>query len=168
MKQIRGGLCLLAGLGVLAHVSAETIYRCGNTYTNRADSANCIVVPSANVTVIEGTKVYAPAADGRAPLPSQPQPQGSATATTNKIDPALQTQRDEQAQQVLQAELQKAQSQHNELQKQLDTLSSQANQSAKDEQARTKQLELQQALERSQADVNALQRELLRVNKGGR
>jgi predicted RNase H-like nuclease (RuvC/YqgF family) len=69
---------------------------------------------------------------------------------------------------VLQAELQKAQSQHNELQKQLDTLSASAHQNVKDEQARAKQLELQQALERSQADVNALQRELLRVNQGGR
>lgn len=149
-------------VGLMGLANAETIYRCDNTYTNRLpsnapDAARCVVVNTANVTVVEGTKVYTK--DDSAKVAQS----ATEALPVNKVDASVQKNRDDQAQQILQTELTKAQSQQLDLQKQLDQLSAQTQQSRKDTQAQAKRLELQQALERTQADVNALQRELLRA-----
>lgn len=69
---------LLEACGALAaHAADERIYRCGNAYTNtvtEADSKNCKLISSSNVTVIQSVTppaAKAQAAGSKAPTPEQ-------------------------------------------------------------------------------------------------
>ena len=107
---------LLGALGLsaaLAQTPAE-IYRCGNAYTNQpVPGVECTRMGAAPVTVIEGTRVHANSAAPASPAPtaqsavprSKPPPD---TATHTKVDAQAQKERDQQARQILEAELAKA------------------------------------------------------------
>jgi hypothetical protein len=149
---------------LLASVArGEAIYRCGNVYTNQPSASGCEELKLSNVTVIEGTKVYTPNSGASASTNYKT----DKTVDTAQINDSVQKQRDTQAKEILQSELQKAQTQSSDLQKQLQEVSSQINQAHQDDQIRSKQQQLQQALERSQADVSALERELSRMSQKG-
>jgi hypothetical protein len=133
------------------------VYRCDNAvYTNQPDAGQrCVPLTGGNVTVIEGTRV-----NNAANTPS------GASNGGVKVESQEQKQRDAQAVAVLQAELQKAQSRHAELLKEWnqgepDRHAIEIKQPAK-YQERVAQLRL--ALQRSEADVMGLQRELNRFN----
>ena len=105
-------VCLWAlGLGtaVLAQTPAE-IYRCGNAYTNQpVPGAECTRLGAAPVTVIEGTRVHANAPAYTGPAPStRATPPTAALAPQAKVDAQEQKERDQQARQILEAELAKA------------------------------------------------------------
>mgnify|MGYP003585196191 CR=1 FL=1 len=97
-------LPLLLALGAASAAQAQnTIYRCGNEYTNNANQARergCKPVDGGNVTVVEGTRP-AVAASGAA-KPSSPAGAPKVTANDQRA-------RDSDARAILEAELRKAQ-----------------------------------------------------------
>jgi hypothetical protein len=136
----------------------QHIYRCGNAYTNQPSSTqNCKPVSNTggHIIVIEGTRVQGP----QVVLPSV----GSALGA--KVDSADQRQRDAQAQVVLQAELQKAQRQHAELLREWQNgePDRRADEVRQPQKYQDRLAQLRGALQRTEADVAGLQRELSRL-----
>lgn len=135
----------------------QRIYRCGHTYTNQPDPAvNCKPLASGSVTVIEGTRVQGPQA-----VP----PTVNASGGSAKVDSTEQRQRDAQAQTVLQAELQKAQRQYAELLREWNNGEPErrADEHRQPQKYQDRVAQLRSALQRTEADVAGLQRELSRL-----
>jgi hypothetical protein len=154
------GMCLLAWPACAAS-EPQRIYRCGNAYTNQPDPAlNCKPLAGGSVTVIEGTRVQGP----QAALP-QVNASGSASLGTAKVDSAEQRQRDTQAQAVLQAELQKAQRQHAELLREWQNGEPErrADEHRQPQKYQDRVVQLRAYLQRTEADIAGLQRELSRL-----
>jgi hypothetical protein len=161
---------LLFVVSVHAVTAAEPrVYRCDNAvYTNQPDaSQRCVPLTGGNVTVIEGTRVNGAAQTPTSTTGANGSNAVNASATSSaKVDTQEQKQRDAQAVAVLQAELQKAQSRHADLLKEW-------NQGEPDRHAieikqpgkyQERVAQLRMALQRSEADVMGLQRELNRFN----
>ena len=153
------GLCLLHALAVthVADADAQQVYRCGNEYTNQPDpKRHCTLLRNASVTVIEGTHIPSP------PLNPAP-PQGAASGDA-KVDGAEQRARDAQARLVLQAELQRAQARHQRLLQEWNQGEPErrADEHRQPGKYQERIAQLRAALERSQADMAGLQRELSR------
>ena len=151
---------LLSGFGVscvVASVGAaepQRIYRCGNAYTNQPEpNAHCKVLSGGSVTVIEGTR-----------------PQGAQAGLANvsgvKVDSTEQRQRDTQAQVVLQAELQRAQNQQAELLREWQNGAPErrADEHRQPEKYQRRVAEMRGALQRIDADIAGLQREIARLS----
>ncbi len=135
----------------------QRIYRCGNAYTNQPDPAlNCKPLAGGSVTVIEGTRVQVPQAVS---------PTVNASGGSAKVDSSEQRQRDAQAQAVLQAELQKAQRQHAELLHEWHNGEPErrADEHRQPQKYQDRVAQLRGALQRTEADVAGLQRELSRL-----
>ena len=150
------GVCL-AALPACATSEPQRIYRCGNTYTNQPDaSGNCKPLAGGSVTVIEGTRVQGPqtAAAG-----------SNASAGSTKVDSTEQRQRDAQAHTVLQAELEKAQRQHAELLREWHNGEPErrADEFRQPQKYQDRVSQLRDSLQRVDADVAGLQRELSRL-----
>ena len=112
-----GRAVLLAALWLSATGLAQTpaeIYRCGNAYTNRpVAGADCARMGATPVTVIEGTRVHAtpgaPVSPATTGAVSNPRAAAVSDAAPNtKVDAQAQRERDQQARQILEAELAKA------------------------------------------------------------
>lgn len=154
-----GWLCVLSAMSVVHKAAADSpqVYRCGNEYTNRPDPLRqCTPLRNASITVIEGTQVQPPAPQSSSAAP---------VASESKVDGVQQRQRDAQARMVLQAEWQRAQANHQALlqawnQGEPERRADEHRQPSK-YQERVAQLRV--ALERSQADLAGLQRELSRL-----
>jgi flagellar biosynthesis GTPase FlhF len=154
----------LIGIALAAWPAAATsepqrIYRCGNAYTNQPDPAmNCKPMAGGSVTVIEGTRVQGAQAVSAAANAS-----GSTGAA--KVEGADQRQRDAQAQVVLQSELQKAQQQHADLLREWNNGEPErrADEFRQPQKYQDRVAQLRAALQRTQADVAGLQRELARL-----
>ncbi|WP_310625534.1 hypothetical protein [Limnohabitans sp.] len=158
----RGVVGLSVCLSVVAAgaLSAESqrIYRCGNAYTNQPDlTLNCKPLTGGHVTVIEGTRVQGP----QAPLPN-----ASAGAASIKVDAADQRQRDAQAQALLQAELQKTQKLQADLLREWNNGEPErrADEFRQSQKYQDRVTQLRAALQRAEADVAGLQRELSRLS----
>lgn len=154
------GVCVACGV-LAAGASAQEsvrVYRCGNEYTNQPDPArNCKPLSASHVTVIEGTRVLRSGDAAVAPAP---------LASDAKVDGAQQRQRDEQAQAVLQAELQKALAQRQELLRQWNQGEPEhrADEQRQPQKYQERVAQLRAALQRVEADVAGLQRELSRLS----
>jgi hypothetical protein len=147
-----GGLALPAG----AWAESQRIYRCGNAYTNYPEpNANCKALSGSSVTVIEGTRTLGPQAVA-----------SSAGASGVKVDNSEQRQRDAQAQLVLHAELQRAQKQQTALlyEWQNGMPERRADEHRQPEKYQRRVTDLRGALQRSEADIAGLQRELARLS----
>ena len=112
-----GRAVLLAALWLSATGLAQTpaeIYRCGNAYTNQpVAGADCARMGATPVTVIEGTRVHAtpgaPVSPATTGAVSNPRAAAVSDAAPNtKVDAQAQRERDQQARQILEAELAKA------------------------------------------------------------
>jgi hypothetical protein len=148
------GLCCLV-VPMVATGESQRIYRCGNAYTNQPDpNANCKVLHGGSVTVIEGTRIQGP----------QAAPSGVA-ASAVKVDSTEQRQRDTQAFAVLQAELQKAQKQQADLLREwnLGEPERRPDELRQPQKYQERVAQLRAALQRTEADVAGLQRELSRM-----
>ena len=146
--------------GVVAAQSAA-VYRCGNAYTNQPDaSLNCKPLSGGNVTVIEGTRVLGAASSGTAAGTN------AVASSAIKVDPTEQRQRDAQAQVVLQTELQRAQKQQAELLREWNDGEPErrADEFRQSQKYQERVTQLRAALQRSEADVAGLQRELSRLS----
>ena len=161
---------LWLGATGLAQTPAE-IYRCGNAYTNQpVAGADCARMGATPVTVIEGTRVHAtpgaPATSAPAGVPSKPRAAAVSDAAPNtKVDSQAQRERDQQARQILEAELAKAIAAQAEIarlwnngepHKQGDEFKNPARY-----QERVAQMRM--ALMRSESDIAGLRRELARL-----
>lgn len=135
----------------------ERIYRCGNEYTNNATVAKakgCKPMEGGNITIIQGPAQPSPKAGGSAAPRSAP-----------KADSPEQRARDNDARQILESELRKAEERLSQAQK------AYANGAPEKEgiEARNHQryldrvAELKAALTRAESDVNGLRRELSRM-----
>jgi hypothetical protein len=147
-----GGLALPVG----AWAESQRIYRCGNAYTNYPEpNANCKALSGSSVTVIEGTRTLGPQAVA-----------SSAGASGVKVDNSEQRQRDAQAQLVLLAELQRAQKQQAALlyEWQNGMPERRADEHRQPEKYQRRVTDLRGALQRSEADIAGLQRELARLS----
>ena len=160
----------LAALPACATSEPQRIYRCGNVYTNQPDSAaNCKPMVGGVVTVIEGTRVQGsqvvtPTVNASGANVGGANA-GGANAGTSKVDHAEQRQRDAQAQTVLQAELQKAQRQHVELLREWNNGEPErrADEFRQPQKYQDRVAQLRGALQRTEADIAGLQRELSRL-----
>ena len=167
LPHIMRDVLLLASLCALALQGwadePQHIYRCGNAYTNHPNPAqNCKPVSNtaSRVIVIEGTRVQGQ----QSVSPSAGSGSNSATAST-KVDSADQHQRDTQAQAVLQAELQKAQKQQAELLREWNNGEPErrADEFRQPQKYQDRVAQLRGALQRTEADVAGLQREIARL-----
>jgi hypothetical protein len=125
-------------------------------YTNQPVSGqNCQPLTGGHVTVIEGTQVQTPVSSAAT----------VATAGTHKVDPQAQRQRDTQASVLLQTELQKAQARHAELLQlwRNGEPERQADELRQPQKYQERVAQLRAALQRSEADVAGLLRELARL-----
>ena len=153
-------LPLLLALGAASAAQAQnTIYRCGNEYTNNANQARergCKPVDGGNVTVVEGTRP-AVAASGAA-KPSSPAGAPKVTANDQRA-------RDSDARAIPEAELRKAQARRAELVKEYNNGAPERNaldlRNPQKYQERT--AELKASIARSESDIEGIQRELSRL-----
>ena len=161
-RLVRSG-CVLSVLCGVAWAQ-EQVYRCGSEYTNRPEGTRiCKQVSGGHVTVIiDGTH---PSAVARSAPSMSGLPPGLSERPSEKVSAEQQRQRDQSARAVLEAELQRAQTQH-------ATLLREWNQGAPDRKPdevsqplryQTRVAQLRAALQRSEADVAGLQRELARL-----
>ena len=169
-----GRAVLLAALWLSATGLAQTpaeIYRCGNAYTNQpVAGADCARMGATPVTVIEGTRVHAtpgaPVSPATTGSVSNPRAAAVSDAAPNtKVDAQAQRERDQQARQILEAELAKAIAAQAEIarlwnngepHKQGDEFKNPARY-----QERVAQMRM--ALMRSESDIAGLRRELARL-----
>ena len=156
------------------------VYRCGNEYTNRpANPKACKLVDGGNVTIIQGTRpratdsgeraAAAPAAAPRAAAPrAVSAPQRAAAPTPSRINTPEQASRDSDARAILQAELRRAESRQAELVKEYNN--GNPNWKAGEPQMPTKYQarvgEMKAAIDRNQADIDGIRRELQRHGGG--
>ncbi len=134
--------------------SQDRIYRCGNEYTNTVPTPQmkgCKLLEGGNVTVVQGTR---PAS---APARSAP-----ASAGAQRVDAGEQKLRDSDARQILEAELQKAQTRRLELQAEYNN----GQPAVRPDEARTgpkyldRVSELKASLVRIEANIAGIRREL--------
>jgi hypothetical protein len=142
-------------LGVGLACAQQPVFRCGQQYTNApVDETRCERLPVQGVTVVPGTRTQAlaqtpvavPASGGNASAPQS-------VATSG----ATQKQRDDMARSIVSAELAQAQQRHADLQNEYRQGLAQPQPAAQ-----ARQTPLKEALERSQRDIDSLQRELAR------
>ncbi len=156
MKIFLFALTALAGTLVLQPASAQDkIYRCGNEYTNNVSDAKargCKLVEGGNVTVLQATK---PAA---APAATSP-------ANAPKVSDADQKARDSDRRAILQDELRKAEGKLAELRKEYNGGAPQksALELRNTQVYQDRVTELKANMDRAQADVDGIRRELERT-----
>jgi hypothetical protein len=155
---------LLSALALLSAGLAqaqETIYRCGNEYTNNAAVAKqrgCTTMQGGNITIIEGTRPNAAAA---APA-ARP---GAAQGSGPRVDSAAQRQRDADARATLEAELRKAEQRLSEAQKAYagGEPEKQGIEGRNHQRYLDRVAELKNAVTRAENDVAGIRRELERL-----
>ena len=156
MKHIPFALIVLFGLLALQPAQAQDrIYRCGNEYTNNASQAKergCKVVEGGNVTVLQSSRPAAPAAS-------------ASPAGAPKVSDADQKARDSDRRAILQDELRKAETKLADLTKEYNNgfpeKSALEMRNTQAYQERT--ADLKAKLDRAQADVDGIRRELERT-----
>jgi hypothetical protein len=160
----------------LAASAQEAVYRCGHEYTNKPrDLQRCERLASQAVTVITGTRPAAPPpakpaktasteGEGSSPMAKTPAAIQAPMPETGSTTRAQQAARDEHAREVLLQELSKAQAQLAQLQQTFNhgTPEKWASESRHHQQYLERVAGLKAAIERSERDIDSLQRELAR------
>lgn len=161
-------LLLAAWGGALAAQAQQAIYRCGNTYTNQPSQAalpSCVRVTGGNITVVQTSPG---AVAGPPSKPASPAASRAAGAAT-RVAPDAQRARDAQARQILQDELQKAQTRRDAAARAYQN--GQPERLGEETRNYQKYLDrvagLKDTLNRAESDVAGLQRELARLPAGG-
>ena len=169
-----GRAVLLAALWLSATGLAQTpaeIYRCGNAYTNQpVAGADCARMGATPVTVIEGTRVHAtpgaPVSPATTGAVSNPRAAAvSDVAPNTKVDAQAQRERDQQARQILEAELAKAQALQAEIARAWNNGEpiKQGDEFKNPARYQERVAQMRMALMRSESDIAGLRRELARL-----
>lgn len=165
-------VCLAAVLGVALPGWAQSgaIWRCGNEYTNNPGpnpaARGCREVQGGNLTIIEGTRP----AGGAANAPAAPG--GAATngarSAAERVEPDQQRQRDAEARRILEQELRRAEERLT--QARTDYADGKPPRLATERTDSPRYLarvaELRTRVERAEADVAAIRREIGRLDGG--
>ncbi len=149
----------LATSAAVPALAQDTIYRCGNEYTNNAAVARqrgCKTLEGGNVTIIQGTRPQSAA-------PVAPRP-----LNAPRVDTAEQRARDADSRTILEAELRRAESRQAELVKEYNK--GEPEKVGAEHRNHQKYLdrvaELQANIARGENDIASLRRELGRLNPG--
>jgi hypothetical protein len=140
------------GLLVAAAQAQQVVYRCGQEYTNAPmDTSRCERLSPQAITIVSGTRVQGASLPGPAVTPSP-------------ASGVAQVQRDDMARSIVSAELEQAQRRHADLL--AEYRQGQPMRTPEETQTPAKYQErvarLKAAVERSQRDIDSLQRELVR------
>ena len=160
---------LAAATLVQPALAQDRIYRCGNEYTNNAQSARqrgCTVVEGGNVTVVQGTRVAPAAGTGAAPsAPNVVSAPPNAPAPRN--DSGEQRARDSDAKVILEQELRRAEARQAELQKEYNNGEPEklGPETRNYQKYLDRVAELKAALARNESDIAGIRRELGRVRQ---
>lgn len=139
------------------------VYRCGNEYTNRpASRKGCVPMTGGNVTVVQGG---APPVATPKPAPRAAPSSASAPAASGAVSNIVQQRRDADRKAILTRELERAQRHQADLEAeykdgQPDKIGGEAHNYQK---YLDRVAALKAAIERNQADIAGIQRELERV-----
>ena len=150
---------LLAVSLVVVQAQAQTVWRCGNEYTNNASVAQqrgCKVMEGGNVTVVQSQRpTLAAAASSSARAP----------AGSPRVDGAEQRARDGEARSVLENELRKAQDRRADLLKEYNNgePEKQGSESRNYQKYLDRVAEMKANIDRNQSDIDGIQRELGRL-----
>jgi hypothetical protein len=144
-------------LSSLALAASDTVYRCGNEYTNEPkpqDLPYCKRLSTSGMVSIPAPQ----AGNSKQAKPSNVAPR------TRNTSPE-QAAREQEARQVLQTELQKANAHLSELQAEYQNgePEKRAGEHRNHQKYLSRVQELQQAMERTKADINSIQKELARL-----
>ena len=144
------GLCASGALWS----QANQIWRCGNAYTNLrpAPERGCVPITQAAVTLIEGTRVQVGGAQAAV----------AHTEERPRVHASEQRQRDQDARAVLQAELDRARQQQQRLQRERPA----ADANRDDATSKERLQPWREAVQRNEADIAGLQREIARLSGG--
>lgn len=169
-------LAVLAGLLLLAAwpVQAQApIYRCGNEYTNNpgnAQARGCRLVEGGNLTIVEGVR---PAAANAAPAtsgaPSATPSRNGARTSGERVDGAEQRARDSDARLILDAELRRAEDRLSDLREEYNSgkPTPLASERSNPQRYEERVSDLKSRIERAEADVAGIKREMSRLNPAG-
>lgn len=161
-------VCSLALGGAVVHpaLAQDTIFRCGNEYTNNAADAKargCKPLQGGNVTVVQGMR----------PNPSVTGTKGTAAQAVSppgspKVDPNEQRNRDNGARAILESELKRTESRLADLQKEYNNgepekLGAEARNHQK---YLDRVADLKASIARSEEDIAGLKREMARLPAG--
>jgi len=157
-------ILLLAASLVVVQAQAQTVWRCGNEYTNNATVAQqrgCKVMEGGNVTVVQTQRpnvasVSSSSSSSRAP------------AGSPRVDGAEQRARDGEARTVLENELRKAQERRAELLKDYNNgePEKQGSEARNYQKYLDRTAEMKANIDRNQSDIEGIQRELGRLPAG--
>jgi hypothetical protein len=169
MKSLSLSLAVALTLGcVLAFPVAaqDTIFRCGNEYTNNATDAKargCKTLQGGNVTVIPGVRPVPPPAGPKASTASASSPPGSP-----RVDPNDQRNRDNGARAILESELKRTENRLTELQKEYNhgEPEKQGAEGRNHQKYLDRVAELKASITRSEEDIAGLKREMARLPSG--
>jgi len=150
---------LLAVSLVVVQAQAQTVWRCGNEYTNNASVAQqrgCKVMEGGNVTVVQSQ---------RPTLASAASSSARAPAGSPRVDGAEQRARDGEARSVLENELRKAQDRRADLLKEYNNgePEKQGSESRNYQKYLDRVAEMKANIDRNQSDIDGIQRELGRL-----
>ena len=158
-----GRLLLLCAALVLAVPTwaQDRVYRCGNEYTNQPKGrTDCKPVEGGNLTIVRGTRPAAAASGSTAARAG-----GAAPASAPRVADAEQRKRDADARAILEQELRRAEARQAELEQeykggQPDKIGGEARNYQK---YLDRVAELKASIERNQADIEGIKRELDRL-----
>lgn len=172
---VRPVVCLVLGTSFWCAsgqaLAQDRIFRCGNEYTNNptpAQKKSCIPLDGGNVTVVKGTRVQgaasAPVGGGRV---ASATPVAS-SADQTRVDPTQQKVRDNDARTILENELKRAELRVAELQREYSGGQPERQAAEQRNPALYTQrvADLKASLNRAEADVTGIRRELQRVGGG--
>lgn len=153
------------------------IYRCGNEYTNnpaQAQQRGCRLVEGGNLTIVEGVRPAAPAAAASPPGAAGPAgaaaPRAAGARNGNeRVDSTEQRARDSDARQILEAELKRAEERLTDLREEYNNGQPARLASERSNPVRygERVADLKTRIERAEADVAGIKRELARLAPAG-
>ncbi|MGA0572366.1 hypothetical protein ACO2Q9_16750 [Variovorax sp. VNK109] len=169
MTRVLKSSIAVAGLLALCGgaVAQDRIYRCGNEYTNNVNDATargCKLVEGGNVTVVQSQPVPAGGVTNTS-APVRSPAASAAPAGSPRVDSADQRARDSDARNILEAELRKAETRHSQLLKDYNNGEPEKTGIESRNYARYQERveEMKVAIQRSEADIGGLKRELSRL-----
>jgi len=156
----------LACVFALPVAAQDTIFRCGNEYTNNATDAKargCKTLQGGNVTVIPGTRPVPPPPGSKVSAAQTSSPPGSP-----RVDPNEQRNRDNGARAILESELKRTESRLAELQKEYNNgePEKQGAEARNHQKYLDRVAELKASIARSEEDIAGLKREMARLPAG--
>lgn len=169
LKYLGAALLALYGTAALAQ---QRVYRCGNEYTNAASAAkrkDCRLVEDTNVTIIQSSAPRRASASGSssagASASSAPRASSAAPSSAPRVANNAQRDRDADARTILQAELRKSQERLRALQEEYNGGSPvrTALELRNPQGYIERTAELKANIERTQADIEGIQREINRL-----